>query len=62
MIGNLFEKIANSRPNYFFEIIGHSEPELLDLPPNISLLGPKNHLEINHIAKKERSNNSIQGF
>ena len=47
----IFEKVANSRPNYFFEIIGHSEPELLDLPPNISLLGPKNHLEINHIAK-----------
>ena len=45
------KKVANSRPNYFFEIIGHSEPELLDLPPNISLLGPKNHLEINHIAK-----------
>ena len=44
-------KIANSRPDYLFEIIGHSEPESLDLPPNISLLGPKNHLEINHLAK-----------
>ena len=44
-------KIANSRPHYLFEIIGHSEPESLDLPPNISLLGPKNHLEINHFAK-----------
>tara|TARA_B100001989_G_scaffold60872_1_gene40759 strand:+ start:2836 stop:4857 length:2022 start_codon:yes stop_codon:yes gene_type:complete len=44
-------KIANLRPDYSFEIIGHSEPESLDLPINISLLGPKDHLEINHIAK-----------
>lgn len=44
-------EIANLRPDYSFEIIGHSEPEFLDLPTNISLLGPKDHLEINHIAK-----------
>lgn len=45
-------KIAKLRPQYEFEIIGHSEPEGLKLPGNISLLGPKTHSEINKIADK----------
>lgn len=43
-------EIANSRPYYHFEIIGHSAPEDLQLPQNIDLMGPKNHPEINVIA------------
>ena len=43
-------EIANSRPNYHFEIIGHSAPEDLKLPSNIDLMGPKNHPQINKIA------------
>ncbi len=42
--------IAQSRPNYQFEIIGHSAPEFDSLPENIILMGPKNHPEINEIA------------
>ena len=43
-------QVAKHRPNYYFEIIGHSEPKSLNLPSNVSILGPKNHLEINEIA------------
>ena len=43
-------EIANSRPKYHFEIIGHSAPDDLQLPLNIDLMGPKNHPEINVIA------------
>ncbi len=43
-------QIANARPDYHFEIIGHSAPDDLDLPSNIDLMGPKNHPEINKIA------------
>lgn len=43
-------EIAKSRPEYLFEIIGHSAPDDLKLPNNISLMGPKNHPEINVIA------------
>ena len=43
-------QVAKLRPNYYFEIIGHSEPKSLELPSNVSILGPKNHLEINEIA------------
>ena len=43
-------EIANMRPNYHFEIIGHSAPDDLKLPPNIDLMGPKTHPEINIIA------------
>lgn len=43
-------EIANSRPNYHFEIIGHSAPDDLQLPSNIDLMGPKNHPDINVIA------------
>ena len=45
-------EIAVLRPEYEFEIIGHSAPEDLDLPVNIELFGPKNHAEINDIASK----------
>lgn len=43
-------EIAKLRPAIKFEIIGHSEPQELELPANIELLGPKNHTEINDIA------------
>ena len=43
-------EIANKRTDYEFEIIGHSEPEDLHLPRNVSLLGPRTHPEINEIA------------
>lgn len=47
---NSLIEIAKQRPDYLFEIIGHSAPEDLDLPENIDLMGPKNHPEINEIA------------
>ena len=43
-------EIAKMRPKYYFEIIGHSAPDDLDLPKNIELMGPKSHPEINKIA------------
>ena len=43
-------EIAKQRPNYQFELIGHSAPENLNLPPNVDLMGPKTHPEINVIA------------
>ena len=43
-------EIAKIRPNYHFEIIGHSAPDDLKLPSNIDLMGPKNHPQINEIA------------
>jgi hypothetical protein len=43
-------EIANMRPDYHFEIIGHSAPDDLKLPSNIDLMGPKTHPEINIIA------------
>jgi len=42
--------IAQERPSYQFEIIGHSAPDNLELPRNIELMGPKTHSEINDIA------------
>ncbi len=45
-------EIAILRPDYEFEIIGHSAPDDLDVPDNIKLFGPKNHAEINDIASK----------
>ena len=42
--------IARQRPEITFEIIGHGAPENLDLPPNVTLLGPKSHPEICAIA------------
>jgi len=43
-------EIAKQRPDYLFEIIGHSAPDDLKLPSNIDLMGPKTHPEINKIA------------
>lgn len=37
----IFLEIARQRPEYHFEIIGHSEPPGLQLPKNVTLLGPK---------------------
>ncbi len=44
--------IARHRPDYEFEIIGHSQPDDLRLPANVTLLGPKNHAEICSIANR----------
>ena len=43
-------EIAKKLSNFKFEIIGHSEPDDLVLPENVSLLGPKTHPEINDLA------------
>ena len=45
-------EIAVGMPEYHFEIIGHSEPQNLDLPENLQILGPKSHPEINEIARR----------
>ncbi len=37
---------ARQRPDWTFEIIGHSMPEDLDLPPNLRYLGPMDYREI----------------
>ncbi|MCK6547572.1 hypothetical protein L6R52_17110, partial [Myxococcota bacterium] len=39
-------EIARARPGYSFEIIGDHAPSGLALPPNVALLGPKDHPEI----------------
>ena len=44
--------MAKDLPKFIFEIIGHSEPDDLNLPENVRLLGPKNHPEINEIASR----------
>lgn len=43
---------AIARPKYQFELIGHSEPDDLDLPDNITILGPKVPEEICQIASR----------
>ena len=50
LIKSLIE-IAVGMPEYHFEIIGHSEPQNLDLPENLQILGPKSHPEINKLRK-----------
>lgn len=45
-------EISKNRPDYTFEIIGHSPPGNLNPPDNIKLLGPKTHPEINLISQK----------
>ena len=45
-------EIAIGMPEFHFEIIGHSEPQNLDLPDNVQILGPKSHSEINEIARR----------
>ena len=44
--------MAEKRPEFKFELIGHSAPDDLELPPNVELLGPKNHPQINKIAAR----------
>lgn len=44
--------IAKARPNYSFEIIGHSEPKQLQLPNNINLLGPKPWNELHRYVRR----------
>lgn len=39
-------EIARARPEYSFEIIGDQGPKDPELPPNVVLLGPKDHPEI----------------
>ena len=46
--------IAKQMGEMKFEIIGHSAPSSLELPENVSLLGPKNHPEINKLAASWR--------
>ena len=48
-------EIARHRPGYRFEIIGHSEPDDLELPDNVTLLGPRSHPEICEIAARWRA-------
>lgn len=43
-------EVARRRPAWRFEIVGHGAPQGLDLPGNVSLLGPKNHAEICALA------------
>lgn len=43
-------EVAKQRPQYQFELIGHSAPDDLEIPENMMLMGPKNHPEINKIA------------
>jgi glycosyltransferase involved in cell wall biosynthesis len=43
--------VARSRPDYRFQIIGHGAPRDLDLPPNVELLGPKDHAAIRRCAE-----------
>lgn len=46
--------IANLKPEWIFEIIGHHIPKDLKLPTNIKYLGPKNYNQIKEIAKEWR--------
>lgn len=47
-----FAEIALSRPEYQFEVIGHSAPEGLNLPANVTLLGPKPWQELHRYAAR----------
>lgn len=47
--------IANSKPDWQFEIIGHFIPQNLALPSNILYLGPKNHSEVKEAVKEWRT-------
>lgn len=42
--------IAEQRPGYQFEIIGHGAPKGLVVPSNVRLLGPRRHAEICELA------------
>lgn len=42
---------AKIKPNWIFEIVGHFEPNGLNLPENIKMLGSKNHEEIRQLSR-----------
>ncbi|MBL28854.1 MAG: hypothetical protein CMM50_15030 [Rhodospirillaceae bacterium] len=44
-------EIARERPNYCFDLIGHSAPADLVHPENVRVLGPMDHTQINHVAR-----------
>lgn len=44
--------VAEQRPQYVFEIIGHSAPAGLKLPPNVQLLGPKPWNQLHEYAAR----------
>lgn len=46
-----FADIARRRPQYDFEVIGHSAPQDLDLPENLQLLGPKPWDQLHEFAR-----------
>lgn len=48
----LLFRAAKDFPELQFEIIGHGMPDKLDLPENISYLGPKNHDEFLMISER----------
>jgi glycosyltransferase involved in cell wall biosynthesis len=48
-------EIARRMPDAEFEIIGFGGPERPQVPPNVRLLGPKDHAEVNEIAKRWRA-------
>lgn len=43
-------KVAERKPEWDFEIVGHFEPKGMRLPENLKLLGSKSHNEIMNIA------------
>lgn len=46
--------IANNKPNWIFEIIGHSLPHNITLPDNIRYLGARSHKELINLTKDWR--------
>jgi glycosyltransferase involved in cell wall biosynthesis len=48
-------QIARLLPETTFEIVGFPPPELPPLPPNLHLLGPKQHAQIREIAQRWRA-------
>lgn len=51
---DLIKYAAAKRPDYIFEIVGHGMPDRLNLPNNISYLGPKTHDELPEIVSDWR--------
>lgn len=47
-----FLEIARRSPEYRFEVIGHSAPQGLELPDNVSLLGPKPWQQLHFYASR----------
>ena len=46
---------AQALPDVEFEIVGHGLPKELDLPPNLTYLGPKTHEELRDIVGNWRA-------